>query len=482
MIVRDADMREAVEAFASFVIDEAGRRGETLFAVVRRPVEPRDALDVFASAAPAERFFYERASGGEWLVASGIEASVEAAGPRRFVDASAALDALSGRLCVETLGGSTDAAEAGPVLVGGFAFEDEGDAGDPAWRGFPPLRFVLPQWSMARASTRENEPSTWRCATLRVAPGDRVSRVAEILTARLADRASFDPHRAARCDDSAVPASFHASADHSFDVYRAAVRDALGAIRAGTFEKVVLARSCTLTQETAFDVASVLAALRAAHPSCFVYAVGRGDAHFVGATPEGLLHRDGVDVRADALAGTAPRGRTPDEDAEHARALRESKKEQAEHAAVVRELRAALAGVGAVVDAPEAPAILALDALQHLHTRVEARLPARQTPTALTLAGRIHPTPAVAGAPSDAARVWLREHEQLARGWYAGGIGWLAPGGDGSLAVALRCALLRGGRARLYAGAGVVDGSTPDAELEETRLKLRAALGALVAL
>jgi menaquinone-specific isochorismate synthase len=162
--------------------------------------------------------------------------------------------------------------------------------------------------------------------------------------------------------------------------------------------------------------------------------------------------------------------------------LRESKKEQAEHASVVRQLRAALSGDGATVHAAEAPTILALDALQHLHTRVEALLPTRQTPTALALAGRVHPTPAVAGAPSDVARVWLRRHEPLTRGWYAGGIGWLAPGGDGALAVALRCALLRGGEARLYAGAGIVAGSTPDAELEETRLKLRAAMSALVEL
>jgi isochorismate synthase EntC len=82
----------------------------------------------------------------------------------------------------------------------------------------------------------------------------------------------------------------------------------------------------------------------------------------------------------------------------------------------------------------------------------------------------------VAGAPCEAALAWLARREGLARGWYAGPLGFLAPSGDGELWLALRCALLRGGEALLYAGAGIVAGSEPEAELRETRLKLRALL------
>jgi menaquinone-specific isochorismate synthase len=106
-------------------------------------------------------------------------------------------------------------------------------------------------------------------------------------------------------------------------------------------------------------------------------------------------------------------------------------------------------------------------------SRVWARLP-------LALTARLHPTPAVGGAPREAALAWLEAHESLERGWYAGGIGWLAPNGDGELAVALRSALLRGDEATLFAGAGVVEGSTPAGELAETRLKLRALLSGLM--
>jgi isochorismate synthase EntC len=185
-------------------------------------------------------------------------------------------------------------------------------------------------------------------------------------------------------------------------------------------------------------------------------------------------------VLSGALAGSAPRGRTPAEDERLARALRESKKEQAEHDVVRRAVLEALAPVCESLDAPEAPGLLRLDGIQHLHTPVTGELRAGADGELLALAGRLHPTPAVGGAPSAAARAFLADHEGLDRGGYAGGVGWLGASGDGELMVALRCALLEGRRATLLAGAGIVAGSDPDAELAETCLKLRAALAALV--
>jgi isochorismate synthase EntC len=98
----------------------------------------------------------------------------------------------------------------------------------------------------------------------------------------------------------------------------------------------------------------------------------------------------------------------------------------------------------------------------------------------LDLVAELHPTPAVGGAPRENALAWLRNHEGLERGWYAGPLGWLTPEGEGEFTVALRSLLLRDSEATLYAGAGIVAGSDPEAELVETRLKLRTALGALL--
>jgi menaquinone-specific isochorismate synthase len=91
---------------------------------------------------------------------------------------------------------------------------------------------------------------------------------------------------------------------------------------------------------------------------------------------------------------------------------------------------------------------------------------------------RMHPTPAVGGAPRAAALKWLRQHGEARRGWYTGGVGWLDDAG-GDVWVALRCALVEGLHASLYAGAGIVAGSRPEQELKETGWKLQAMLEAL---
>ena len=132
------------------------------------------------------------------------------------------------------------------------------------------------------------------------------------------------------------------------------------------------------------------------------------------------------------------------------------------------------------ISAPEAPGLLRLDAVQHLCTPLEGVLPAASSVSLLDLAADLHPSPAIAGAPRAPALAWLRAHEDLDRGWYAGAVGWMTPHGRGDLAVALRTALLRGDSAILHAGAGIVAGSTPEDELAETRLKLRGGLAALL--
>ena len=208
--------------------------------------------------------------------------------------------------------------------------------------------------------------------------------------------------------------------------------------------------------------------------------MGRGDADFLGASPEQLIRLSKGRLQTAALAGSAPRGHSPEEDARLGRKLLESKKDQAEHAVVVRALRERLASCCEKLEIPEAPRLRGLAGIQHLETPIRGRL--REDLHVLELAGRLHPSPAVAGFPRSGALAWLREHEGLERGWYAGAVGVVDAQGDGEFCTALRSALLRGGEARLFAGAGIVEGSKPRAELRETRLKLRALLDPLLEL
>jgi isochorismate synthase len=252
-----------------------------------------------------------------------------------------------------------------------------------------------------------------------------------------------------------------------------------GELRDGTLEleKVVLARECLVEAAAPFDPVPVLDRLRAAYPSCFVFAVTRGERCFLGATPEQLVRlREGA-VQAMSLAGSIARGATPEEDERLGEQLLSSAKDRAEHAVVVRAMSEGLAGACTAVAVPAEPVLLKVRNVQHLRTTVNGH--ARSGTTILDLVERLHPTPAVGGYPRKQALQLIREREGLDRGWYAGPLGWVNARGDGEFAVALRSALLHGAQARVFAGCGIVGDSDPAAEYAESCLKLRPLLTAL---
>jgi isochorismate synthase len=155
-----------------------------------------------------------------------------------------------------------------------------------------------------------------------------------------------------------------------------------------------------------------------------------------------------------------------------------SAKNREEHAIVVDAIAEALQPLCVTVTWDPEPVLLETANVWHLSTRFRGRL-AEPAPSALDLALALHPTPAVAGAPTDGALTAIGQLEGFSRGAYAGPVGWVDADGNGVWAIALRCALLSGDRATLYAGAGIVGGSEPMDELDETDRKFRAFLDAL---
>jgi menaquinone-specific isochorismate synthase len=256
--------------------------------------------------------------------------------------------------------------------------------------------------------------------------------------------------------------------------WTAAVVRALAAIRAGRLRKVVLARELTVEADSPLDRRRVLDFLLRTHPSCFAYAMGG----FVGASPELLVRRVGDEVSSQPMAGSVPRGASPAEDDRLAEGLAGSTKDAEEHRLLVEAVLDALAP--ACIQPPAAgPAeVVRLATVSHLATRVAGRL-RPPAPSALALAGLLHPTPAVGGIPRPAALAAIAELEGFDRGLYAGPVGWVDARGAGEWAVALRGAELDGCRARLWAGAGIVAGSDPAAEWAETEAKLEPVLSAL---
>jgi len=243
----------------------------------------------------------------------------------------------------------------------------------------------------------------------------------------------------------------------------------------GALEKVVLAREVVVDADAPFDPVAVLARLRAAYPGCFVTHVDG----FVGASPELLVGRSGDVVRAQPMAGTAPRGGDPASDARLAAGLLASPTYRHEHQVTIDDVHDTLLAWCSYVDFEPEPSVVAVANVQHLATLVEGRL-SRPAPSVLELVAALHPTPAVNGRPRDAARAWIVEHEGIDRGRYAGTVGWVDGAGNGQWAVSVRCAEIEGRRARVFAGNGIVADSDPDVELVETQAKLQALLSALV--
>ncbi|MFC5141521.1 isochorismate synthase [Actinomycetospora rhizophila] len=266
--------------------------------------------------------------------------------------------------------------------------------------------------------------------------------------------------------------------------YAAAVARALEMIAEGDLEKVVLARAATLTAPELLDVAAVLERLAVRNPSGYVFAADVTDPHdpgprtLLGNSPELLAARRGDVVVSHPLAGTAPRSPDPEEDARRGEELARSTKDLREHALVVDRVAERLAPFCASLHVPSAPSVTRTASLWHLGTHVEGRL-RDPAPTSLQLAEALHPTPAVCGEPTDAARAAIEELEEFPRGFYTGLVGWCDAAGDGEWAVTIRCAEVAGRAVRVYAGAGVVEGSRPEAELAETAAKFRTLLGAL---
>ncbi|MER5279925.1 isochorismate synthase [Streptomyces sp. NPDC002809] len=278
---------------------------------------------------------------------------------------------------------------------------------------------------------------------------------------------------------SAEPGTWQTREVPEAGAYTAAVAAAVGRMRAGEFDKVVLARTLELTSSQELDLPGMLRRLAQHDPRGYTFAVPSGPGRtLIGASPELLVARTGNVLTANPLAGSAPRSEDLAEDVRRAAALLESPKDLHEHAVVVAAVREALAPFCVSLDVPERPTLVRTAAMWHLSTTVTGTLTNPAT-SSLDLASALHPTPAVCGTPTDTARAVIAESEPFDRGAYTGMVGWQDVDGDGEWVVTIRCAEAEGRSLRLFAGAGVVAASSPEAETAETAAKFRTFLSAV---
>ncbi|WP_406630533.1 isochorismate synthase [Amycolatopsis sp. WGS_07] len=268
------------------------------------------------------------------------------------------------------------------------------------------------------------------------------------------------------------------------EVYAESVRRAVDLIADGELRKVVLARALDLVGEQGVSVQQLLSDLVLADPAAHAFAVDvsePGDPAprtLVGASPELLVSRKGDVVTANPLAGSRRRTGEPARDAQAIAELRVSEKDLNEHALVAAQVAEVLGRYCTELDVPEQPDVIGTPTMWHLSTRITGRV-GPGGPSSLELAEALHPTPAVCGVPVGLARDTIAQLEPEDRGYYAGLVGWTDLAGDGEWVVTIRCAEVSGRTARLFAGAGVVAGSDPAAELAETSAKFGTLLRAL---
>lgn len=412
------------------------------------------------------------ARGDRWVAHLGSIAgvSVDRAADDRFRRVWSRGRALLSAVEQATAGGLDDPAP--PRLYGGFSFRTDPDP-DPFWEAFRPASFVLPELEVVGG--REH------CTlTLRGGPaGTEDEGGWEPLRERLQELAE----ELRRATAEGAPDGLEGTAgaelvETARDAWERAVEEAVESIGHGAVEKVVLARTLDVSLAGPADPVRAAMNLWRENPGThvFLYEPVPGAA-LVGAAPETVATVADGRFRATAVAGSIGRGESPEEQEALALRLLESEKDRVEHAISVRDMVERLRPRVEELGWDSEPHVLTLSRIQHLETRIQATMADGEH--VLSALEALHPTPAVCGLPRDAALRFLRVEEPFVRGWYAGPVGWFDAAGDGVFAPALRCAVARGSRWRLFAGAGIVEASIPSLEWEETRIKFLPALRAL---
>ena len=445
----------------------SGPQGRRRLATVTIPAPDLRPDGFIRQAEGQERGFWAR--GERWVAHRGVAAELRGAGPSqdRFEEAAAA----ARRLASEPILPEGTARAARVRFYGGFSFRSD-HAAEGVWAEFPSWLFHVPVFELEG----DGSGDAWLRAREFVGEGEadgvfiRLRHQAEALRAELATLADL-PAPATGSGEGRSTATDRTS-------WEEAVRESLLAIHDGVVSKVVLARTLDVDLDGEGDAAEVVARLwdvnRGSH--VFLFEPSPGSA-LVGAAPETVATlRDGV-FHATAVAGSIRRGDTPREQAELAARLLASDKDRAEQRIALDDMVARLRTVAQQIRTDPQPHVLTLARIQHLETEIRASVPGGVG--VLDLLRLLHPTPAVCGLPRDAAMTFLVDEEPFERGWYAGPVGWFDAEGNGVFAPALRTGVSTGSEWRLFAGAGIVEGSVPALEWEETAIKFEPMLEAL---
>lgn len=397
--------------------------------------------------APGTATLQWRDPAGTTVIGSGVAAAVEAAGPSRFAAVRRQIGPVFDSISFD------GPAIARPRAIGGAAFDHDHEP-TGQWEGFPAAKFVIPRTLVTRSTegtflTVLEEPGGPTLEELR----DKVRETGAT-------------------SDATRPTITNQRDEVDRDGWCGAVRRAIDRIEQDALEKVVIANSRRLTLDRPVEPTALLDTLGGQYPDCYQFLIEQAEgATFLGVPPERLVAKRGDRVETEALAGSAPRGETPERDEQSRTALLEQEEDSHEHGIVVDSITERLEPLAASVSIGDR-SVRQLATVQHLETPITASGVADRH--VLEVVAALHPTPAVGGVPPDAALATIRELESFDRGWYTGPVGWFDAAGDGEFAVGIRAGLVAGETVDLFAGNGIVAESDPAEEWTELGLKFQA--------
>jgi menaquinone-specific isochorismate synthase len=366
--------------------------------------------------------------GGDGLVGWGSYASTKVSGPSRFNDARTWWHKQLEKLSISD---SVHASGTGPILFTSFSFDENEES-----------VLVIPEVIVGMRNG--NSWITWI--------GDQ-AQPKLVESAQYLEDAEYNWG-----DGSISPAE-----------WQLRVAQAIREIESTKLEKVVLARDLKVNSHRTIDSRKILQNLSAEYPSTWIFAVDG----LIGATPELLLRLSRGMVTSRVLAGTIRKTGDDEKDLALAASLARSSKDLEEHEYAVRSVAEALEPFCTSTNVPESPFVLHLANVMHLATDVTgALIESKKSVDAFTLLEKLHPSAAVCGTPTDISAKLIKDIEGMSRGRYAGPVGWLDARGDGELGIALRCGQITENEIRIFAGCGIVAGSNPEKELEESAAKM----------
>uniref|UniRef100_Q0HPL7 Isochorismate synthase MenF n=1 Tax=Shewanella sp. (strain MR-7) TaxID=60481 RepID=Q0HPL7_SHESR len=348
---------------------------------------------------------------------------------------------------------------------GGVAF----DRSIESWPEFGNSRFVLPRIEFRRSANQFSLRVNLNFAGTR--PEEEIELAIAALEAVMPARPLAPPNKLTLLNRKDIP---------DFPRWKTLIEQVVEPKFNQDTPKVVLSRHTQLEVNEQVDPWMVLACWQGRNPNSFQFGFQFSpERTYISCSPERLFRRRQQELFTEALAGTTVRGLNQEEDTALANALLEDNKNSIENQLVRRHIVSMLSPLSQHVGAEEAATIFKLNHIQHLHRAIRAEL--KQGVNDFQLLQALHPTPAVGGLPRESAMRFIREREGYMRGWYAGACGYFNKY-ESEFSVAIRSALIEPGKINLFAGAGIIAGSDPEAEWQELENKLATIMSILIEL